>query len=429
MNLILIKNVEIISEENYKTFNIGIENDCITYIGQEIPEKFTLATILDGYGKIAVPGMVNSHTHAAMTLLRSYADDMVLMDWLENKIWPAEANLTGDDVYWGTMLAIIEMLKSGTTTFADMYFFMDRVAEAVEKTGIRAALARGLIGVTPDADLKLQENVELFKNHNNSADGRIKVMLGPHAPYTCPVDYLKKVIKEADMLGAELHMHLAETKGEVDNCYKEHGLSPIALMDNLGMFEHGTLAAHCVHVNSKDIEIMAQKKVRVAHNPQSNLKLASGLAPIPEMLTNGITISLGTDGASSNNNLDMLEEARLVALLHKNQTGDPLIVPAKEALTMVTKGGAEALGFANLGEIKIGQKADIVLYDMNKPYWYPRHDRTSLFIYAANATDAETVIVNGQILMQNNNLLTIDEEQVYKEANARGLRLISKDRK
>ncbi|HIU64396.1 MAG TPA: amidohydrolase, partial [Candidatus Avacidaminococcus intestinavium] len=426
MSLLLIKNTEIISEQQNLTYNIGIENSVITYIGptnQAIPNGFSAALVIDADNKLAVPGMVNTHTHAAMTLLRSYADDMVLMDWLENKIWPAEANLTGDDVYWGTMLAIIEMLRSGTTTFADMYFFMDRVAEAVASSGIRASLARGLIGVAPDAQEKLQENIDLFKNFHDSADGRIRVMFGPHAPYTCPIDYLKSIINTAETLGAEIHMHLAETKGEVDTCYKEHGCSPIALMNDLGMFELGTLAAHCVHVNNQDIEIMRQKKVRVAHNPQSNLKLASGIAPVPEMLQKKILVALGTDGASSNNNLDMLEEARLAALLHKNNTGDPLIIPASEALTMVTLNGAKALGFNNVGEIKVGQKADIVLYDMQSPQWYPRHNRTSLFIYAANATDADTVIVNGKILMQNKMLLTIDEERVYKEASMRGLNL------
>ena len=424
MSTILIKNVEIISEKNNEVLNIGIKNRNITYIGKEIPnDGYENAYIIDGKNFIAVPGMVNTHTHAAMTLLRSYADDMILMDWLQNKIWPAEANLTGEDVYWGTKLAIIEMIKSGTTTFADMYFFMDRVAEAVQETGIRASLSRGMIGLVPDANEKIQESIDLYKNWHGQADGRISVMFGPHAPYTCPVDYLKRIITEAGKLGAEIHMHLSETAYEVEECKGEHGMTPIALMNSIGLFDLGTLAAHCVHVTPDDIKIMAAKNVRVAHNPQSNLKLASGIAPVPEMLAAGLIVGLGTDGTSSNNNLDMLEEARLTAMLHKNNQSDPLVIPAKQALNLVTRQGALALGLSDVGEIKVGQKADLVLYDMNKPYWYPRHDRTSLLVYAANSSDADTVIVNGKILMEHGNLLTIDEEKVYAEANKCGLRL------
>lgn len=423
MSKIIIKNVEIISQASEERLNIAIKDQKIFYIGPDTPEEFSTARSLDGSNHIAAPGMVNVHTHAAMTLLRSYADDMVLMDWLQNKIWPAEANLTADDVSWGTKLAIIEMIKSGTTTFADMYFFMDKVAEAVEETGIRASLSRGMIGLAPDAMDKIRESTELYNNWHDKANGRIKVMFGPHAPYTCPVDYLKKIIAEAGKLSAEIHMHLSETASEVADCEREYGMTPIALMNDIGLFDLGTLAAHCVHVTEADMEIMADKKVRVGHNPQSNLKLASGIAPVPEMLSKGIIVGLGTDGASSNNNLDMLEEARLTAMLHKNNTGNPLLIPASKALNLATKQGALALGFTDVGEIKVGQKADIVLYNMNKPYWYPRHDRTSLFIYAANSSDADAVIVDGKILMEHGKLLTIDEEKVYAEANKCGLRL------
>jgi len=417
---VVIKDVEIITEKNNEIYNIGITGNKIVYIGQE---EITGTKTINGANRIAVPGMVNAHTHAAMTLLRSYADDMILMDWLENKIWPVEALMTKDDIYWGTMLAAVEMLKSGTTTFADMYADMDKVAEAVEETGMRASLSRGLIGSVPDSMKKLQENIQLFKDWHGKDNGRIQVMMGPHAPYTCPPDYLKKVIVAAGELGSEIHMHLSETEGEVNACLKENGLTPIALMDKLGMFELGTLAAHCIHVTNADIEIMAAKHVRVAHNPQSNLKLASGIAPIPAMLQKGIIVALGTDGTSSNNNLDMLEEARLAAFIHKNQTNDPTVIPATTALQMATVNGAKALGFDNLGEIKVGQKADIVLYDMNKPYWYPRYDRTSLFIYAANASDADTVLVDGKVVLEKGELLTIDVEKVYAEANRCALRL------
>lgn len=422
----LIKNAEIITAKDTDKYYIGILDDTIQVISKELPQDYEEANVIDAEGKIAVPGMVNTHTHAAMTLLRSYADDMVLMDWLQNKIWPAEDGLTDDDIYWGTMLSIAEMLKSGTTCFADMYFAMDRVADAVAQTGIRAVLSRGLTGFSDENYAKLEENAALYKERHNSADGRIHIMLGPHAPYTCSVEYLKKVIAKSKQLGCEIHMHLSETKGEVEDCIKEHGISPIKLMDSLGMFECGTLAAHCVHVDEDDLAIMAAKNVRVAHNPQSNLKLASGIAPVPAMLKHGITVGLGTDGTSSNNNLDMLEECRLAAMLHKNMSGDPEILPAQQALAMATSEGAKALGFKNTGKIEVGQKADIVLYSMDKPYWHPRHDRTSLFVYAANAADADTVFINGKLLMQNGEMLYMDLEKIYAEADMRARRLTNK---
>ena len=426
MAKLLIKNAEIISAKDTDKYYIGIEDNLIKTISKEMPQGFEGAEVIDADGKIAVPGMVNTHTHAAMTLLRSYADDMVLMDWLQNKIWPAEDGLTDDDIYWGTMLSIAEMLKSGTTCFADMYFSMDRVADAVAETGIRAVLSRGLTGFSDENFAKLEENAALFKERHNSCNGRIRVMLGPHAPYTCSMDYLKKVVAKAQELGSEIHMHLAETRGEVDDCIKEHGMSPIKLMDSIGMFECGTLAAHCVHVDEEDMTLMAAKHVRVAHNPQSNLKLASGIAPVPAMLKHGITVGLGTDGTSSNNNLDMLEECRLAAMLHKNMTGDPQILPAAEALALATSEGAKALGFKNLGKIEAGQIADIVLYNMDKPYWHPRHDRTSLFVYAASAGAADTVIIDGKVLMQNGRLLNMDLEKIYAEADVRARRLTNK---
>ncbi len=422
----LIKNVEIISAKDTDKYYIGIDGDTIAVISKELPQGYEDAQVIDADGKIAVPGMVNTHTHAAMTLLRSYADDMVLMDWLQNKIWPAEEGLTDDDIYWGTMLSIAEMLKSGTTCFADMYFAMDRVADAVAETGIKAALSRGLTGFSDENYAKLEENAALFKERHNSCNGRIRIMLGPHAPYTCSIEYLKKVIDKAQQLCCEIHMHLCETRGEVDSCIKDHGMSPIKLMDSLGMFECGTLAAHCVHVDEDDIAIMAAKHVRVAHNPQSNLKLASGIAPVPAMLAHGITVGLGTDGTSSNNNLDMLEECRLAAMLHKNMTGDPEILPAYQALALATSEGAKALGFTDTGKIEVGQKADIVLYNMDKPYWHPRHDRISLFVYAANAADADTVLINGKLLMQNGGLLYMDLEKIYAEADRRARRLTNK---
>lgn len=426
MSKLLLKNIELLDTPNGEVNVIAVEDGKISYIGKDLPDSFAADKVIDGKGMLATAGMVNTHGHVSMTLLRSYADDMALMDWLENKIWPIEAKMNAKDIYWGAMLGIAEMLKSGTTCFADMYCFMDDVARAVAETGIRANLSRGLIGLAPDKDEKLAENTQLVKDWQGYDNGRIRITYGPHAPYTCPVEYLQKVIEAAQANNAEIQMHLCETKGEVENCIKEHGVTPIKLMDQLGMFEQGTIAAHCVYLTEDDMDIMAEKNVRVAHNPQSNLKLASGIAPVARMLEKGICVGLGTDGASSNNNLDMLEECRAAAMLHKTTTLNPLAVPAAQAWDMATVNGAKVLGFAELGKLSVGQQADIVLWNMHKPYWYPRHNKLSLLVYAANSSDADTVIVNGKVVLQNGSMTLFDEEKIYAEANLRAQKLLLK---
>lgn len=426
MSKLLLKNIELLDTPNGEANVIAVEDGKISYIGKDLPDSFAADEVIDGKGMLATAGMVNTHGHVSMTLLRSYADDMALMDWLENKIWPIEAKMNAKDIYWGAMLGIAEMLKSGTTCFADMYCFMDDVARAVAETGIRANLSRGLIGLAPDKDEKLAENTQLVKDWQGYDNGRIRITYGPHAPYTCPVEYLQKVIEVAQANNAEIQMHLCETKGEVENCIKEHGVTPIKLMDQLGMFEQGTIAAHCVYLTEDDMDIMAAKNVRVAHNPQSNLKLASGIAPVARMLEKGICVGLGTDGASSNNNLDMLEECRAAAMLHKTTTLNPLAVPAAQAWDMATVNGAQVLGFDELGKLSVGQQADIVLWNMHKPYWYPRHNKLSLLVYAANSSDADTVIVNGKVILQNGSMTLFDEEKIYAEANLRAQKLLLK---
>lgn len=373
--------------------------------------------IIDGEGMLALPGLVNTHTHVAMTLFRSYADDLALMDWLQNMIWPAEAHLDDDIVYWGSMLAFAEMIRGGTTAFCDMYMFMDSCAQAAEAAGIRGNIARGLAGVTPNGLKSLEENVELYRKWNGACGGRIRVMLGPHAPYTCPPDYLKKVRDTAEKYGIPIHIHLSETKGEVETCREKFGVTPIALMDQIGLFDYPTLAAHCVHVTDEDIEIMARKHVRVAHNPGSNLKLASGIAPVPKMRQAGITVGLGTDGASSNNKLDMFAEMRLAALIHKAATLDPFAVKADEALQMATRDGAKCLGYDDLGELKEGYLADLILVDRSGWHWKPRFNSISLAVYAGNSMDVDTVMVNGQLLMRHKELLTIDTAKLDYEVN------------
>jgi len=424
MARILLKNGEVYAGGRVAKADVAIAGTTIERVG-EVPADWQADRVIDCTDKLVMPGLINAHTHVAMTIFRSYADDMALMDWLQTKIWPAEAKLTGEDVYWGTLLAAAEMIRGGTTAFADMYFFMDDVARAVAECGLRASLCRGMAGVSPMAERALAEGEAFYRDWHGGADGRITVMLGPHAPYTCPPDYMKKVTALAAKLGAEIHIHLAETAGEVENCLKENGRTPIALMDELGVFDFGVLAAHCVHLSEADIAILKARKVRVAHNPGSNMKLASGAAPVPALLAAGVTVGLGTDGASSNNNLDMVEELRLAALLNKVFSRDPLAVPAGQAVAMATAHGAAALGLGGVtGELAPGRKADIAIFDMTGCHWYPRHDRLSLLVYAAAAADVHTVLVDGKVLLDARRLTTIDEERVKYEANARGLRLV-----
>jgi 5-methylthioadenosine/S-adenosylhomocysteine deaminase len=381
-------------------------------------------TVIDGSQLLVMPGLINTHGHAAMTLFRSYADDLPLKEWLEEKIWPIEEHLTADDIYWGSMLAICEMLKGGTTTFKDMYFYMDKVAEAVAVSGIRAFLSRGMIGFGDSAEKGLKESEEFISSWHGAEEGRINVTLGPHAPYTCPPEYLKKVIALAEKTGRPLQIHLSETKLEVEESYNNFGKSPIELVEELDLFKCRVTAAHCVHVSDQDIEILAENNVGVAHNPGSNLKLGSGVAPIAKMLAKGINVGLGTDGASSNNNLDMFEELRLASLLAKGIAMDPTLLDAKTALRMATVMGAKALFMENCGSLREGWKADLIGLRLDVPNLTPMHDPTAQVVYAASAADVDLVLVDGKIVLEKGELKTIDEAKVREEAARCAARLV-----
>jgi len=430
MGKILIKGATVITMENHDSVipggEIAIEGQHIVSVGPagSAPGDFIPERTIDASGMVALPGFINTHTHAAMTLLRSYADDLPLMKWLEEKIWPLEARLEAEDIYWGTMLCCLEMIRSGTTSFADMYFFMDQAAMAVEKSGLRANLSRGMIGVGPEAQQALDYGPEFVGRWHGQAGGRITVRLGPHAPYTCPPDYLKKVIDLAGKLGVGIHIHLSETRTEVEDMLKNYGKTPIQLVESVGLFELPVLAAHCVHLDERDIEILAAKKAIVAHNPESNMKLASGIAPVTAMQKAGVTVGLGTDGAASNNNLDMMEEMRSAALLQKVSTMDPLALPSFQALSMATAGGSRAMGLeGQLGMLKKGCKADLILLETKKPHFFPRNDWMAHIVYAAQSSDVDTVIIDGNVVMEGRKVLTIDEDEVYEQVQRRAERL------
>lgn len=426
---ILLQNISMIPMTGAANFiekgYLVIDGQFIKEVGSGEAPAGDHEVIIDGTNRVVLPGLVNAHTHAAMTLLRSYADDMPLMEWLETKIWPLEAKLTGEDVYWGTMLAITEMIRSGTTCFADMYFFMDQVAQAVEKSGIRAVLSRGMVGVGPSAELALTESSELVGKWHRRAKKRITVMLGPHAPYTCPPDYLRRVIDLAAELGMALNVHVAETAGEREDMIRLYGKSPVKHLEACGLFERAVLAAHCVHVDEEDIAILKKYQAGVAHNPESNMKLASGIAPVPAMLAAGIPVALGTDGASSNNNLDMLTELRTAAFLHKVNTMNPTVLPAYQALEMATVNGGIALGLEQeIGQLKTGMKADMIIMSLEQAHMIPRYDITANIVYSAQASDVETVIIDGRIIMQDRRILAFNEAEVLEQAKRCGERLV-----
>ena len=422
---IIIKGAKVLRADGaVDVADIFIDGDRIAKIGTV--DDVEGATVLDGRNKFATPGLINAHTHASMTLLRSYADDLALMDWLNNHIWPIEAQMKREDIYWGAALAAVEMIKSGTTAFADMYGpCMEEVAKVVLESGMRGVLCQGLIGIF-DGDKKLAANVELFKEWNGGANGRVTVMFGPHAVYTCPPDYLKKIAATASKLGAEIHMHMNETLDEINGCIKEHGKRPFELVNETGLLDLGMLAAHCVHLSDAEIDIMVDKKVRVAHNPGSNMKLSSGISPIKKLLERGIVVGVGTDGASSNNNLDMLEEIRLATLLSKVSTMNPLSIPALETIKLGTLNSAKAIGLKEVGELREGFKADVVLWDMSGADWQPNYNPISLLAYSAQSSAADTVIVDGKILMEGRQLKTLDEEKIIAEFNRCFERLTTK---
>ncbi|MHA1626570.1 MAG: amidohydrolase, partial [Candidatus Asgardarchaeia archaeon] len=390
---------------------------------------------IDGKGKVVMPGLINTHTHASMSLFRSYADDMQLMEWLTKKIWPLEAKLKPEDIYFGALLSIAEMIRTGTTCFNDMYFSMDMVAKAVEESGIRAVLSRGLIGLGGESKSKegMKEGIDFAIKFRGRANGRIETALGPHAPYTCPPEYLAEVSDKALEHNLPVHIHLAETKGEKSAIEGNFGLNlgnkGIAeYLEDIGFFKEGlkVIAAHCVWLKDKDLDVFKKYDVGVSHNPTSNMKLASGIAPIPSMIRKGISVGIGTDGPASNNCLDMIREMKTTALLHKVNEMDPTVLPADKVIEMATVDGAKVLGLDDVGVIEKGKKADIIMLDLDGVHLNPLNDVRSLIVYAAMGSDVDTVIVDGNIVMEGRRITTLKVEGVKEKTKERLEDLLSR---
>lgn len=420
-NSILIKNALILSPNtNFKNKqSILIKDNLIAEISSQIDES-NASKIIDATGKIVIPGLINTHTHLSMTLFRGLADDLSLDSWLNDHIWPMEANLNGDFCYIGALLGAVELIKSGTTTFSDMYFYMEDVARAIDEAGIRAVLSYGMIDFADEEKRKneIKANLELFEACDGMADGRIKVFFGPHSPYTASEELLIKVRELADEYNMGIHIHVSETQKEIEDVSSQKGLRPFEYLDKIGFLGPDVVAAHSVWLSDNEIEIIKKNNVKISHNPCSNMKLASGVAPVSKLIENDICVSIGTDGASSNNNLDLIEELKTASLLQKVSTLDPKVLNSDEAIAMGTIKGAEALGLeSEIGSIEVGKKADIVLIDTNSANMVP--DSSSLssnIIYSANGSNVDTTICDGKILMENKKLTILDEEEIYAKA-------------
>lgn len=391
----------------------------------EIAGRFTAADSIDARGQVVMPGLINTHTHAPMVLYRGLADDLALMEWLQKYIFPAEAKtVTPEFVRAGTRLAVLEMIQSGTTTYADMYYFEEEIASATREAGLRGVLGQTIIQFpVPDAKTPADGLARATAFVNQFAgDDLITPAIAPHAMYTLDTAMLKAIRAAAEREAAPLIIHLAETRDEGAISKKRHKASPVQYLDSIGFWGRAesktrVLAAHAVHVSPADIRVLARRGIGVSHNPESNMKLASGTAPVPAMRAARIPVGLGTDGAASNNDLDMFEAMRQAALLHKHQSGDPRVLPARTALEMATREGARALGLdQSTGSLEPGKRADLIIVDMSSARQTPLYDPISHLVYATHGDDVRTTIVNGRVLMRDRKMLTLDERAVIAEA-------------
>lgn len=420
---LIIKNCMILPMVNSGIIDkglISIKDGSISYIGsiRDAP-KTKAETVMEGDGKLAMPGLVNCHTHLAMTLFRGLAEDVKIGEWLRRIIWPLEAKLKPQDVYVGALLGCLEMIKNGITCFADMYFFESKTAEAVEKVGLRAVLASGIV-----EEVDLAENMTTYKeavafarHFQGHADGRITTSLGPHSVSTCSEELLRKIREKASEHGFGIQIHLSESEGIGEKIERRLGLSETEFLEELNFLSDDVLASHCIHLSLGDMKILAKRMVKVAYNPIANLKLASGIAKVKDLLDLGISVGLGTDGAASNNSLDMFENMKMASLLQKMEYKDPSVLPTYTVLKLATVHGAEALGLERkIGSLEVGKKADIILVNMKRANLIPLHDLCANLVYSAHGCDVDTTIVNGKIIMTNQKVKTLNEDEVLKKA-------------
>lgn len=423
----VIKNALVITmtgaNDVYNNHSIGIKDGRIAYMGPEVPEA---REVIDARGHIVMPGLVNAHAHTAMCVMRGYADDYTLQSWLYEKVFPVEARLTERAIVAGTVLGMAEMISTGTVSFSDMYFCEPAVAKAVRAAGMKANLCNAVIALGESYDFEKDRAVietrELIKEYGASGDIRADVAI--HAEYTSSPVIWQKVSAWAKEYGLITHLHLSETKKEHGEACARHGMSAASAFEKYGVFDTKTLAAHGVWLDENDLKILASHGVSVAHCPVSNLKLGSGIADISAMTRAGVNVCLGTDGACSNNSLDLFEEVKLSALLAKGTSFDPTAVTAYEALKLATVNGARAQGREDSGTLEVGMAADIIMIDTGKPHLFPIYDPISSVVYSATGSDVELTMVNGRVLYRDGKVHTIDVEKAMRDVEEFALPLV-----
>jgi 5-methylthioadenosine/S-adenosylhomocysteine deaminase len=432
MSNILIRDLDVITLDErgsvLRGVDLAISNGRIAAVG-EAPTGYVADDTVDGRNRVAMPGFFNAHTHAAMTLVRGWADDLPLDRWFNERIWVAESALEEEDVYWGAALAAAEMIRSGTVGFADHYFWMDQVAKVVQESGLRATLAWCVFGLKEgEIGTDLPGTAEFVQRWQGAGGGRIRTVLGPHSPYICSDDFLARTAAVAARLETGIHIHLAESQQQVANSLERYDRTPVELLEATGVLSVPTMAAHGIALQEWEMrEILAERDVHVVQCPNCHMKLGMGTTPVAELLQLGVSVALGTDGAASNNNLDMLEEARLAALVQKHDRRDPEVLPGDLALRLATQNGAASMGFPQSGVLAPGRPADLVLFDFDQPNLWPRHDLVSNILHAATSRDISDVMVAGRWLMRGRELLTLDEERIRHEAEKRAFRMVGSE--
>lgn len=419
------KNFDILKEAA-----IAFENGKITYVGSSNSIPFSKAyfdKILVEEDGIAIPGLINCHTHAAMNLFRGACDDLPLKLWLEKKIWPLEAKLTSEDLFYGNLLAFLEMLSSGTTTFADFYYFNELI-DALKVIPLRAIATIAFLDLVPDGEIywrRFNELQKYFEMADSIKDELVKIALGPHAIYTCSKELLEKVVEVSEEHNLLVHMHVSETLDEIHFSNKKFGKTPIEYLNEIGILNERMVAAHCVHLKNEDIKILQENKVNCVHNPSSNLKLADGIMPLSKLLKSNVNVSLGTDGAASSNSLNLFNEMRTAVLLQRGLSLDPTFPNANEAFLMATVNGAKALGLGHdIGSIEVNKKADIVILNGKSPRLCPEYDIISNIAYSCTPADILHTIVNGKILYNRGKFLNIDADKIVEAFNEKALKLL-----
>ncbi|MGD9320652.1 MAG: amidohydrolase [Desulfobacteraceae bacterium] len=420
---LLIKNGTILTMDTQnaiiKDGVLGIKGDTISYIGSGDGKEFQGKRTIDAKGGLILPGLINGHTHAAMTLFRGLADDLPLMEWLNNYIFPAESRMDADFVYSGTLLACAEMIMSGTTTFCDMYLFEDEVARAAKEAGMRSLVGEVLYDFDSPNYGPMENGLKYTEDLINKwqGDPLVSIAVEPHSLFTCSPELLSRCNELALKCNVPLIIHVAETRSEIDEVKKRYGKGPVEHLKSLRLLGPQLIADHCVHLGEEDIKMFAENDVKAIHNPESNMKLASGIAPVPDMLKSNVTVGLGTDGCASNNNLDLFAEMDMAAKLHKISTMDTTVMDAVTVMRMATIEGAKALGMGEItGSLEKGKKADVIILDTKKPHLTPMYNPFSHLVYSARGNDVTHCIINGQLLMEDRKLLGIDLYEIMEKA-------------